>query len=92
LVYDGLGERQQALRYYHQALPIQEEVGDRAGEAARLGFPVHPHMLRHATGFKLASAGHDTRVMQHYLGHKNIQHTVGYTVLAAARFQGLWPD
>jgi type 1 fimbriae regulatory protein FimB/type 1 fimbriae regulatory protein FimE len=49
-------------------------------------------MLRHATGFKLANEGHDTRVIQHYLGHKNIQHTVGYTVLAAARFQGLWPD
>jgi type 1 fimbriae regulatory protein FimB len=64
----------------------------RAGEAARLGFPVHPHMLRHATGFKLANDGHDTRIIQHYLGHKNIQHTVGYTVLAAERFQGLWPD
>jgi type 1 fimbriae regulatory protein FimB/type 1 fimbriae regulatory protein FimE len=63
-----------------------------AGAAARLGFPVHPHMLRHATGFKLAHEGHDMRIIQHYLGHKNIQHTVGYTVLVAARFQGLWPD
>jgi site-specific recombinase XerD len=64
----------------------------RAGEAARLGFPVHPHMLRHATGFKLANEGHDIRVIQHYLGHKNIQHTVGYTALSAARFHGLWND
>ena len=64
----------------------------RAGEAAHLGFPVHPHMLRHATGFKLANDGHDTRVIQHYLGHKNIQHTVGYTALSAARFYGLWND
>jgi len=64
----------------------------RAGEAAHLGFPVHPHMLRHATGFKLANEGHDMRIIQHYLGHKNIQHTVGYTVLAAERFQGLWSD
>jgi type 1 fimbriae regulatory protein FimB/type 1 fimbriae regulatory protein FimE len=38
----------------------------RAGEAARLGFPVHPHMLRHATSFKLANEGHDTRVIRHY--------------------------
>src|SRR5215831_5717388 len=48
----------------------------RAGAAAQLGFPVHPHMLRHATGFKLANDGHDTRAIQHYLGHKNIQYTV----------------
>lgn len=64
----------------------------RAGEAARLGFPVHPHMLRHATGFKLANDGQDTRAIQHYLGHKNIQHTVGYTTLAVTRFHGFWDD
>jgi integrase len=44
----------------------------RAGAKAQLGFPVHPHMLRHATGFKLANDGHDTRAIQHYLGHKNL--------------------
>ncbi len=54
----------------------------RAGEAAKLGFPVHPHMLRHACGYKLANDGHDTRAIQHYLGHKNIQHTVRYTEMA----------
>ena len=42
----------------------------------------HPHMLRHACGFKLANDGHDTRALQHYLGHKNIQHTVRYTELS----------
>jgi type 1 fimbriae regulatory protein FimE len=41
---------------------------------------VHLHMLRHACGFKLASD--DTRALQHYLGHKNIQHTVRYTELS----------
>ena len=51
----------------------------RAGEQAKLGFPAHPHMLRHACGFKLANEGHDTRAIQHYLGHRNIQHTVRYT-------------
>jgi integrase len=45
-------------------------------------FPIHPHMLRHACGFKLANDGHDTRALQHYLGHKNIQHTVRYTEMA----------
>ena len=48
----------------------------RAGERAKIGFAVHPHMLRHATGYKLANDGQDTRAIQHYLGHKNIQHTV----------------
>jgi site-specific recombinase XerD len=64
----------------------------RAGEAAQLGFPVHPHMLRHATGFKLATDGHDTRAMQHYLGHKNIQHTVRSTELSAQRFKAFGSD
>ena len=50
----------------------------RAGEAAGLGFPAHPHMLRHACGFALAAKGHDTRALQAYLGHRNIQHTVRY--------------
>ncbi len=64
----------------------------RAGDAARLGFPVHPHMLRHATGYKLANDGHDTRAIQHYLGHANIQHTVRYTALSPDRFKGFWRD
>ena len=64
----------------------------RAGEAAGLPFPVHPHMLRHACGFKLANDGHDTRAIQHYLGHRQIQHTVRYTELAAGRFREFWQD
>ena len=64
----------------------------RAGELAGLGFPVHPHMLRHACGFKLANDGHDTRAIQHYLGHRNIQHTVRYTELASDRFNRFWQD
>ena len=64
----------------------------RAGKHAALPFPVHPHMLRHATGFKLANDGHDTRAIQHYLGHRNIQHTVRYTELATDRFLNFWSD
>jgi type 1 fimbriae regulatory protein FimB/type 1 fimbriae regulatory protein FimE len=64
----------------------------RAGEEARLGLPVHPHMLRHACGFKLANEGHDTRAIQQYLGHRNIQHTVRYTELASDRFRAFWRD
>jgi len=64
----------------------------RAGDKAGMCFPVHPHMLRHACGFKLADEGHNTRAIQHYLGHKNIQHTVRYTELASNRFNGFWSD
>ncbi len=64
----------------------------RAGEEAGLSFPVHPHMLRHATGFYLANQGQDTRAIQDYLGHKNIQHTVRYTQLAPDRFKDFWKD
>ena len=64
----------------------------RAGEQAKLPFPVHPHMLRHACGYKLANEGHDTRALQHYLGHKNIKHTVRYTELAPDRFKNFWRD
>jgi len=64
----------------------------RAGEESTLGFPAHPHMLRHGCGYKLANDGHDTRAIQHYLGHKNIQHTVRYTELSAERFKGFWQD
>jgi type 1 fimbriae regulatory protein FimB/type 1 fimbriae regulatory protein FimE len=63
---------------------------ERAGRLAELGFPVHPHMLRHACGFALANKGVDTRTIQDYLGHKSIQHTVRYTQLAPQRFRGLW--
>ena len=65
---------------------------ERAGVQACLPFPVHPHMLRHACGFYLAAKGHDTRAIQAYLGHKNIQHTVRYTELAPGRFNDFWKD
>jgi len=62
----------------------------RAGQAAKLGFPVHPHMLRHAAGFKLANDGVDTRSLQAYLGHKSISNTVRYTELSPTRFKDFW--
>jgi site-specific recombinase XerD len=62
----------------------------RAGETAKFAFKAHPHMLRHACGFALAKRGHDTRALQAYLGHKNIQHTVRYTELSPDRFKDFW--
>ena len=64
----------------------------RAGELAGLAFPIHPHMLRHACGFKLANDGHDTRAIQQYMGHANIQHTTRYTELVPTRFKSFWKD
>jgi type 1 fimbriae regulatory protein FimB len=60
------------------------------GERAALPLPAHPHMLRHACGFALADQGADTRLIQDYLGHRNIQHTVIYTASNPARFEKLW--
>jgi site-specific recombinase XerD len=65
---------------------------ERAGEAAGFDMKIHPHMLRHACGFKLANDGIDTRTIQAYLGHKSIQHTVRYTELAPTRFNSLFRD
>jgi type 1 fimbriae regulatory protein FimB/type 1 fimbriae regulatory protein FimE len=62
------------------------------GRAFGLAFGVHPHMLRHSTGYKLANDGQDTRSLAHYLGHRNLQSTARYTALAPDRFRGFWSD
>jgi integrase len=81
----GLRLRHGARRGFHHLI-------QRLGKAARMPFPLHPHMLRHACGYKLANDGHDTRALQHYLGHKNIQHTVRYTELSPDPFRDFWRD
>lgn len=65
---------------------------ERAGHAAKLGIKVHAHMLRHACGYALANAGHDTRSLQAYLGHRNIQNATRYAALAPDQFRGFWKD
>ena len=62
----------------------------RAGEG--LGISVHPHMLRHGCGFRLANKGIDTRSIQQYMGHTSINSTVVYTEIAPERFKGFWKD
>jgi type 1 fimbriae regulatory protein FimB/type 1 fimbriae regulatory protein FimE len=69
-----------------------QKLVTKACAVAGLEIKAHPHMLRHACGFTLANAGNDTRSLQAYLGHKNIQHTVKYTELAPSRFKGWWQD
>jgi site-specific recombinase XerD len=87
-------ERSRYLFMSERAAPMSavgfRRMITRLGKAAKMPFSVHPHMLRHACGFKLANDGHDTRALQHYLGHKNIQHTVRYTDMAPDRFKDFW--
>ena len=64
----------------------------RAGQKAGSNFTIHPHMLRHSTGFYLANHGHDTRAIQSYMGHANIKNTVIYTELSPKRFEKFWKD
>jgi integrase len=64
----------------------------RIGERAGFIFPVHCHMLRHACGCALANAGHDTRALQDWMGHRSIQHTVRYTELSPTRFKDFWRE
>jgi integrase len=67
-------------------IPTAEDAAGRG----MIGFKAHPHMLRHACGYALANKGHDTRALQAYLGHRNIQHTVRYTELSPTRFKNFW--
>lgn len=66
------------------------QIISQLGQAADISVVPHPHMLRHACGFALADRGIDTRLIQDYLGHKNIRHTVRYTASNAERFEGVW--
>jgi type 1 fimbriae regulatory protein FimB/type 1 fimbriae regulatory protein FimE len=69
-----------------------EKLLERAGIKAKLPFKIHPHMLRHATGYALANKGVDTRTLQGFLGHRSIQSTVRYTELAPGRFKNIWKN
>lgn len=61
----------------------------KCGERSAIGVSSHPHMLRHACGYTLANEGADTRLIQDYLGHRNIRHTVHYTQGNPERFAGV---
>jgi site-specific recombinase XerD len=71
---------QEVWNYLERQRSHAEDEGDKA----------HPHMLRRACGYALANKGHDTRALQAYLGHRNIQHTVRYTELSPTRFKDFW--
>ena len=84
-----ISERKAPLTEY-----IFRKLLTRAAKVANIKLAVHPHMLRHSTGFKLANDGKDTRSIQHYLGHRSIQNTMRYTELSLSseRFNNFWMD
>jgi type 1 fimbriae regulatory protein FimB/type 1 fimbriae regulatory protein FimE len=63
-----------------------------AGIVEGLLFPIHSQMLRHACGFYWANKGVDTRALQQYRGHRNIQHTGRSSELTPQRFRDFWED
>lgn len=66
---------------------------ERTGKLAEFSFPVHPHMFRHACGYWLANQGYDTRLIQEWMGHKNIAHTARYTAISPNRFKHIkWDE
>ena len=102
-VHPMRGDEIRALRRLHREQRASSHVfqSERGGPMTPKAFhalfgrirqrvPVHPHMLRHGCGYALANAGHDTRALQAWLGHKNIQHTVRYTELSPHRFKDFW--
>jgi type 1 fimbriae regulatory protein FimB/type 1 fimbriae regulatory protein FimE len=67
-----------------------QKLIERLGVAAKLPFPIHVHMLRHAAGYALAGRGTDTRTLQSFMGHRSISNTVVYTAVADKRIRNIW--
>jgi site-specific recombinase XerD len=67
-----------------------QKLIERLGEAAKLPFPIHAHMLRHAAGYALAARGVDTRTLQAFMGHRSIANTVVYTAVGDKRIRNIW--
>jgi integrase len=86
------GEHSRFLFLSERKAPLSidgvQKLIERLGEAARLPFPIHTHMLRHSAGYALA--GVDTRTLQSFMGHRSIANTVIYTAVADKRFRHIW--
>jgi len=67
-------------------------IVQRAGKLAGIKRPIHPHCLRHGCGFYMVEKGTHMRLIQDWLGHRQIQTTVLYTALDPGRLKGAFPD
>jgi site-specific recombinase XerD len=88
--FDGRMSIHESARSPLSRSVVCKMVNTFAEDAGLSELNVHPHMLRHACGYDLANRGADTRLIQDYLGHQNIQHTVRYTELSPTRFANLY--
>jgi integrase len=88
------GDELRLLRALRREAPLSvdgaQKLTERLGEAAKLPFPIHAHMLRHAAGYALAARGVDTRTLQAFMGHRSIANTVVYTAVADKRIRNIW--
>src|SRR6476661_438893 len=66
-VYDDLGEKQKALEYYSQSLPLQRAVGDRGGEASTLN----------NIGLAYSALGETQKALEYYSQSLPLQRAVG---------------
>jgi integrase len=64
----------------------------KAGLGAKIGFPVHPHQLRHALGYYMSEKKVPTRSLAAYMGHKNLNNTAKYAALSSNHFNDWWDD
>ena len=51
---------------------------------------IHPHSLRHTTGYHLTNQGRDLRLIQNFMGHASISSTIRYTAVDTRRFAKLF--
>jgi integrase len=84
---EGEDRKEGATKSDHRAPIIANVIA-----GGNVSFKPHAHMLRRACGYALANRGHDTRALQAYLRHRDIQHTVRYTELSPTRFKDFWRD
>lgn len=80
-----LDRKRRATEYVFQSERAQRmsrsafwRIVAQAGERAALPVKAYAHQLRHACGYYLANKGCDLRLIQDYLGHKQIQNTAIY--------------
>src|SRR5262249_24298579 len=88
------GEHSRFLFLSERKAPLSingaQRLIERLGEAARLPFSIHAHMLRHAAGYALAGRGLDTRPLRAFMGPRSIATTVIYTAVADKRVRTIW--
>ena len=63
---------------------------ERAGRRGQVGLQGAPAYAPTCLRIRAGEQGHDTRALQAYLGHRNIQHAVRYTELSPTRFKDFW--